>query len=188
MIVDTCWGHREIGQKNYWHVVPSMGPTAAMFYNNVAVGKGALLSASAGIRAEPHLENAQTPYSYLKLNDAKEAIFETVRKGQFPEKPSRLKSIYLFDDQSLVERALREWFPNEAKAVHECNVLVDARTHQADTTWLNCLPAEWEQCARKYWAGVMSESPFTETIVDGAIYFPKYRSFPSAASFLRIAS
>lgn len=155
-----------------------------MFYNNVRVAKGALLSVSAGIRAEPHIENAQTPYSFSRLGDGKEAIFENVRKDKFPTHPSRLKSIYLFDDYSLVERALAEWFSNESKTVHECRVLIGSAIHKADTTWLNSTPIDWEACASKYWAGTMSDTPFPETIIDGAIYFPTHEEFPCPTTFL----
>lgn len=185
MIVDTCWGPREISEKQYWHLVPNNGSNAMMFYNNVKVGKGALLSVSAGIKAEPHIENAQTPYSFSRLGDGKEAAFESVRKDIFPKHPSRLKSIYLFDDYSLVERALTEWFLNVSKTIHECRVLIDSTIHKADTTWLNCNPANWEECANKYWAGTMSDNPFPETIVDGAIYFPAFDTFPCPTSFVR---
>ncbi len=185
MIVNTCWGHCEISEKQYWHLVPNRGSNAMMFYNNVKVGKGALLSVSAGIRTEPNIESAQTPYSFSRLGDGKETVFESVRKDTFPKHPSRLKSIYLFDDYGLVERALAEWFSNEEKTIHECRVLIGSAIHKADTTWLNCNPANWEECANKYWAGTMSEKPFPETIVDGAIYFPTYENFPCPTSFVR---
>ncbi len=184
MIVDTCWGSREVSEKQYWHLVPKRGTNAMMFYNNVMVGKGALPSVSAGIRAEPHIENAQTPYSFSRLGDGKEEVFEKVRKEAYPMHPSRLKSIYLFDDYSLVERALAEWFSNEQKTVHECRVLFGSAIHKADTTWLNCYPNDWQECAKKYWAGTMSDNPFPETIVDGAIYFPAYGAFPSPANLM----
>ena len=184
MIVDTCWGPRAVTEKQFWHLVPTDGTNAAMFYNNVRVGKGALLSVSAGIRSEPHIENAQTTYSFSRLGDSKEATFERVREDNFPTRPSRLKSIYLFDDYSLVERALAEWFSNELKTVHECRVLIESTIHKADAAWLNCVPNDWEEYANKYWAGIMSISPFPETIVDGAVYFPTYETFPSPTSFL----
>ena len=184
MIVDTCWGPRAVTEKKFWHLVATEGMKAMTFYNNVSVGKGALLSVSAAIRSERHIESAQTPYSFSRLSDGKEAAFENVRKNNFPTRPSRLKSIYLFDDYGLVERALTEWFKNEPKAVHECRVLAESTVHRADTAWLNCLPNDWEDCANKYWSGMMSVSPFPETIVDGAIYFPTYESFPSPTSFL----
>lgn len=184
MIVDTGLGAREVSEKQFWHLVPAVGPNAMMFYNNVSVGKGALPSISATIRSDPNLENAQTPYSFSRLGDSKEAVFEKVRKDNFPTRPSRLKSIYLFDDYSLVERALTEWFSNENKTVHECRVLIGSAIHKADTAWLNCASNAWEECANKYWEGMMSVSPFPEVIVDGTVYFPTYETFPKPTNFL----
>ena len=186
-VVDTCWGSRLAATQQYWHVVPTAGVNAMIFYNNVMVHKGALLSVSAGIQAEPHLQNAHTPYSFSRLNDEKEMVFEQIRRTEFSSKPPRLKSLYLFDNYTLVERALAEWFPNERKNVHECRILIDGNcnVHKADTVWLNSQPTDWERCARNYWEGNLSDNPFPEIIVDGAIYFPAYETIPSPASFIR---
>ncbi|HLP98392.1 MAG TPA: hypothetical protein VK149_08100 [Sideroxyarcus sp.] len=185
MIVNTCWGPTMAGTQQYWHLVPTVGTNAMIFYNNVMVHKGALLSVSAGIRAEPHLLNAQTPYSFSRLNDEKEMLFERIRNSEFPDRPPRLKSLYLFDNYQLVEKALAEWFQNEPKNVHECRILLNSNVHRADTVWLNSLPTDWEKCARNYWEGKMSDNPFPEIIVEGAIYFPAHEAFPSPATFVK---
>lgn len=132
-VVDTCWGARPIDDQPYWHLVAAGG----FFFNNVRVGKGALLSVSAGIEAAPAIENAHTPYSLSRMRDGGEQVFEEIRKTKYPTRPRRLKSLYVFDDYSLVERALREWFPNERKVPHECRLLLGAVIHKADTAWLN---------------------------------------------------
>jgi len=176
-IVDTCWGPREIDEKPYWHLVPPSGTYADIFKNNVRVGKGALLSVSAGIEAEPHLENAHTPYSLSRRDDKKEKVFEEVRQKSFPMCPSRLKTIYVFDDYALVERALKEWFSKEPKMVYECRIMTGSITHRADTTWLNCSSEQWVNCAYKYWSGEMSNDPFPEVRVHGVLYFPKWVEF-----------
>lgn len=183
MIVDTCWGPKQIDEKPYWHFVPTRGTNAMLFYNNVSIGKGALLSVSAGIQAEPHLENAHTPYSLCRIDDRKERVYEKIRTEKYPTCPSRLKSVYLFDDPNLVERALNSWFRQEPKEVHECRLLAGAVTHKADTTWLNCHEDEWVNCANKYWSGLMSNDAFPEMIVHGAIYFPNYKEFPKPSDF-----
>lgn len=103
-IVETCWGPRPIDDAPYWHLVG----LSWLFYNNARVGKGALLSVSAGIEAEPHIHNAHTPYSLARLNDEKEVLFEEVRRTRYPHCPSRLKTLYVFDDYTLVQRALTE--------------------------------------------------------------------------------
>lgn len=171
-VVETCWGPRQIDDAPYWHLIG----ISWLFYNNVRVGKGALLSVSAGIEAEPHIHNAQTPYSLARRDDAKETLFEEIRCTRYPHRPSRMKTLYIFDDYSLVQRAQMEWFPNEKKIVHECRVLVGSVTHKADTTWLNALPNQWTVNAQKYWEGVMTAAPFPEVLVHGAIYFPDWES------------
>ena len=175
-IVNTCWGPRPIDDQPYWHLVAKGG----FFYNNVRVGKGALLSVSAGIEAEPAIENAHTPYSLSRLQDGKEKVFEEIRQTKFPTRPPRLKSLYVFDDFALVERALKEWFTNEPKIPHECRLLIGAVTHKADAVWLNANPEQWRENAVKYWEGAMTASPFPEVLVHGALYFPDWQKFPAA--------
>ncbi|MDE3021721.1 MAG: hypothetical protein KGI54_07650 [Pseudomonadota bacterium] len=184
MTIDTCWGRRKIHEKPYWHLVSTQPSAGLTFYQNIRVYKGVMPTISALIKAEPHLENAQTHYSYAKINDEKEKLFEKVRQDKYPALPSRLKTIYLFDDYALVERALKDWFENDPRNVHECRILVGSNTHKADTEWLNCHQNEWEQCSHKYWNGIMSPNAFPEVIVDGVIYFPNYTSFPCPSSFL----
>jgi hypothetical protein len=175
-VVDTCWGPRPIDDQPYWHLIAAGG----LFYNNVHVGKGALLSVSAGIEAEPVIENAHTPYSLSKMQDGKEQVFEEIRKARYPTRPPRLKSLYVFDDYGLVQRALREWFPNERKTPHECRILLGAVIHKADTAWLNANSEQWRQNAEKYWQGAMTQNPFPEVLVHGALYFPDWQKFPAA--------
>lgn len=172
-IVETCWGSRLFDDAPYWHLVG----TSWLFRNNVRVGNGALLSVSACIEAEPQIQNAQTPYSFARRGDAKEELFEEIRLAGYPHRPSRLKTLYVFDDFTLVQRALIEWFPNKNKIVHECRILLGSNTHKADTEWLNGLPEQWPGNAKRYWEGAMTETPFPEVLVDGAIYFPGWESF-----------
>lgn len=175
-IVETCWGPRPVDDTHYWHLMGA----SFLFYNNVRVGKGALLSVSAGIEAEPELKNAHTPYSSSRLNDQKEALFEGIRRARYPYCPSRLKCLYIFDDYELVQRALAEWFPNDEKAVHECRIIAGSVIHKADANWLNAVPDQWAVAAKKYWEGEMSDAPFPEVLVHGALYFPGWQEFPSS--------
>jgi hypothetical protein len=176
-LVETCWGIKEISTSSYWHLASNDWNYTAIFKNNVRVGKGALLSVSAGIAAEPGIINAQTPYSLRNINNDKERIFEEIRLEHYPNLPSRLKSLYIFDSYSLVEKSLIEWFPNQQKIIHECRVLNDAIVHKADTVWLNTLSHQWSDAAHKYWSGEASTSYFPETLVQGAIYFPDWEQW-----------
>lgn len=78
---------------------------------------------TAMIAGDPALDNAQTPYSMSRLNDGKEAAFEAARVAINPALPPRLKSLYVFADRALAERALAEWFPGETKQILECRVV-----------------------------------------------------------------
>ena len=138
------------------------------------------MSVSAGIEAEPAIENAHTPYSFSRHQDGKEKVFEEIRQTRFPTRPPRLKSLYVFDDFALVERALREWFTNEPKIPHECRLLIGAVTHKVDTVWLNANSEQWRENAVKYWEGTMTANPFPEVLVHGALYFPDWQKFPAA--------
>lgn len=175
-IVDTCWGPRPIDDQPYWHLISPSG----LFYNNVRVGKGALLSVSAGIEAEPIISSAQTPYSFARLTDEKEAVFEELRQTKYPTRPPRLKTLYAFDEYRLVDRALKEWFPGGQKIVHECRLLLGSVIHRADTAWLNCSSNMWQEYAEKYWQGVMGRNPFAEVLIHGALYFPDWESYSPA--------
>jgi len=175
VLLDTCWGPREVIDTPYWHLIPEHG---GLFYNNVRVGKGALLSVTAGIQAEPHLENAQTPYSLNTIHDAKERVFEEIRLKHYPTCPPRLKTLYVFDDPDIAERARAEWFRDEPKIVHECRILAGSVVHRADSIWLNCPRSDWQACAHRYWRGDVSENPFPEVLVHGALYFPDWQTFP----------
>lgn len=176
-IVETYWRPREIDDKPYWHLVSPH----SFFYNNVRVGKGVLLSVSAAIQAEPQIHNAHTPYSLTIIDDEKEQVFEQVRQEKFPVCPPRLKTLYVFDEYALVERALKEWFSNEGKVVHECRILIGSITCKVDTVWLNSSREQWRDYAEKYWSGQMSKNPFPEILVHGALYFPKWKEFPQKA-------
>ncbi|MBC8462319.1 MAG: hypothetical protein H8D67_30485 [Deltaproteobacteria bacterium] len=175
-LVETCWGPRQIDDKPYWHFVSP----SSFFYNNVRFGKGALLSVSTGIQAEPGIEKAQTLYSLSRTHDEKEKVFEEIRQTGFPACPPRLETLYVLDEYRFVERAQKKWFLNDPKEVHEYRILIGSITHRADTVWLNSLPEQWRDYAQKCWNGEMSQNPFPEVLVHGALYFLDWETFPSA--------
>lgn len=124
------------------------------------------------------MARAQTPYSFSRRDDSKERLFERVRAERYAALPTRLKSLFVFDDYSLVERAQREWFSDSPKLVYECRIAEGAITHRADAQLLNAHSEEWEENASLYWSGRMTTRPFPEILVRGALYFPNWQSFP----------
>ena len=135
-IVTTFRGPCPIHNRPYWHLASPNG----FFHHNVRCGRGELASISCAIAADPNLENAQTPYSMARLSDAKEAVFENVRRAKFPNHPPRLKALFVFDDLALAERALKEWFPKEQRPLHECRI-VGVRT-PTKLTLIGLMPAQ----------------------------------------------
>jgi hypothetical protein len=174
-IVTTFRGPRIVHNRPYWH----LASFKSVFYHNVRCGRGELASISCAIAANPGLENAQTPYSMSRLSDVKEAVFENVRRAKFPDRPQRLKALFVFDDRALAERALKEWFTNEQRPFHECRIVIESNIHKADSLWLNASAEQFEENAAKYWQGEMTARPFPEVIVNGALYFPDWESFPA---------
>ncbi len=164
-----------VHNRPFWHVVSPHG----FFHHNVRCGRGELASVSCAIATDPNLEKAQTPYSIARLSDVKEAVFEYVRQADFPDRPQRLKALFVFDDLALAQRALKEWFPNEHRLLYECRIVCGSSIHKAGALWLNARVAQFEEHAARYWQGVMTESPFPEVIVNGALYFPGWESFPA---------
>lgn len=173
-IVKTYWGERLIDDRPYWHLASPFP-----FYNNVRCGYGEVHSISATIAANPALTQAQTAYSAGRGDDAKESIFEEVRRARFSTLPPRLKSFFVFDDKALADRANAEWFKNENRAVHECRLVLGSIIHKADAKWLEAPSEHWKESAEKYWSGGLSDSPFPEIIVQGYLYFPDWKEFPA---------
>lgn len=164
-------------EQPFWHLVQA--EYAWVFHNNVRVGCGALASVSALIHADPSMAGGRTPYSFSRRDDSKERLLERVRSERFAALPTRLKSLFVFDDCSLVERAQHEWFSDSPKLVYECRVAEGAITHRADAQLLNAQSDGWEENANLYWSGSMTAQPFPEILVRGTLYFPNWQSFPT---------
>jgi len=177
MIIKANKNTFEFNDKTFWHLVPADSLTARIFYNNINCGEGVIFSTSFVETIIPNLKDVHTPYSLSNINDEKEKMFELIRKEHYRPKPTRLKSMFLFDSEQLAQKAIESWFQNERRKLHECKVASDASIHKADTYWLNCNEEDWIEFAHKYWTGEMSNSPFQEILVNGALYFPEWRDF-----------
>ena len=156
---------------SYWHLMPTNG---GLIRNNARVGKGVLYSVSA-IAALPGLSQAVTPYFLGAFNQPREIVWEKARP---PALPSRLKSFYCFESKDLAERAAREWFGNELRTPLELRIATTARVHRCDAKLLEAPEVDWQMSAERYWKGEMTEKPFPETLVHGAVYFPDWEQFP----------
>lgn len=174
-LVETCWGPTPIGDVPYWLLVAP----SSRFYKSVRLGRGGVLTFEAAIAHDSAFELALTPPSMIAAQFPREQIFEEVRQTVNPRLPSRLRSAHIFDDQALVERASKERYPNEQRTAHECRLIVGSLIHRADSTWLDADRSQWKESAEKYWNGLMTQTPFPEVLVQGALYFPHWRGLPA---------
>jgi hypothetical protein len=127
---------------------------------------------------EPGLSEAVSHYSFAKLGDPKEAVWEGVRRQSFAHLPSRLKSFYCFENIDLADRAAKEWFGNESRTPLELRITTAAVMHRCDAKLLETTADDWPGSADRYWKGEMTNQPFPEIIVDGPVYFPGWEQFP----------
>lgn len=162
----------------YWHRVAA----PITFYDTVHMHQGKLRSPSL-TSGEPDGPGCDPPDPGREGAEAREALFEEVRRARFPGLPSRLSALFVFDDYGVAQRARIERWAGEG-ALHECRALPGAVTHRADGRWLEGRPGDWRTNADSYWRGTMSPDPLPEVIVHGILYFPGSESFPTAQDFL----
>jgi hypothetical protein len=155
----------------YWHLTPARG---ANLLNQVHVGKGIIHSMTA-IRRTPGLSQAVTRYGVFG-NAEKEDAWERARQAVDKNLPTRQHDLFLFDDKAMADRARQTWFPNEDRLLIDARIAVGSRIHRADSRWLDCGPPQWGENAERYWRGEMTDEPFPEIVVDGAVYFPGWET------------
>lgn len=167
----TCRGRiHALLEGTYWHLTKA----GDFLLHNAVLHEGLSLSVSA-IAEEPGLQNAVTPYALKVMNDPKEQAWENVRRAINPNLPSRSKSLYVFDREDLAQAAMAQWFPRERRSLIRTRVVAGSAMHRADARWLDCVDAGmWEGHASCYWRGIMTEQPFPEVLVHGAVFFPEW--------------
>ncbi|MET8518475.1 hypothetical protein [Nocardioides sp. NPDC004968] len=90
----------------------------------------------------------------------REALWELVRKREYPTVPSRLTAAYYYDDEQVARNGMREGDQGRAPNLYEVELVTPmAATHRADlhlwerAWWDAHQPTEAESIARAYWAG-----------------------------------
>lgn len=182
MIVSTWRGRQGASDELYWHVVPSAGQWAEMFFNKVRVGKGELSSVSVFNEVYGGTAEAQSGYGMKSRGDDKEQEFERVRRDHFPDKPSRIDALFLFDEPQCAEDAAAHWFADEKRLIVEARLLSGALVHRGDAGWLDLAEVQGhDSCAPAYWRGELTPQPSPEIIVHGRAFFPQWKEFPTEA-------
>ena len=144
---------------------------------NVFLSKGFLISDSVTALTEG-LQDVTTPYAFSRQDDPKEKLWERIRESEYPQKPSRKKAFFLFDEQDTALHAKETWFPGEERRILNVRVLCGSMLHRGDSRWLDSFVNEWEENARKYWAGEMTKDPTPEVILHGVAFFPDWEEPP----------
>ena len=96
-----------------------------------------------------------------------EAVFELIRRAEFPEKPSRFQSIY--GCETIEEaKAFRDKYPQyngkQSSTIWEVEC---AKGYKVDMNWLNTGNTFLDSIllAKKYWGGVPSLTPMWEILM-----------------------
>jgi hypothetical protein len=159
--------------ESYWHLTPETG---GLIRHNARLAKGVIMSV--GVTAMMGLSGATTRHAMSAAENAKEQLWERTRLQINEALPSRMKALYCFEKRELADRAAREWFGNEARLTLKLRITTTALTHTGDAMLLEAREQDWQDAAEQYWKGKMTDRPFPETVVQGAVYFPDWESFP----------
>jgi hypothetical protein len=164
-----------VGLRPYWHLIGSGG---GILLHNVRNHEGICWSMSV-VRTVPDLQDVFTMYGKFNPSPEKEKVWEEARLTINPALPTRMHSFFLFDDETIANRANDSWFAGQNRLKVEARVTVGARTHRADGRWIEDSDAgRWRFNAEQYWRGEMTSNPLAEIIVEGAIYFPGWKKPP----------
>jgi hypothetical protein len=143
--------------------------TDFILLNNLKVCKGFLASPSF-MNASTGVEGAVSMYQVLNQHQDKEAVFETIRKAEFPNCPSRLGAIYCFVDIKDATYANAAWWKN-GRMIVEAEPSDVISMGVFDSKQLN-VSNGFEDAARKYFSGEHSAEPLLEAVITGRIYIP----------------
>lgn len=119
-----------------------------------------------------------SPYSSFTNEQEKEEKWETVRKKEFPNLPSRKNALFLFDDKNSLEAAMTSWWSGQKRLELTAQIPEGAKIHKADAKLLDCNMCDYDQNAHAYWSGDTTDKPIFEIVVQGIVFFPDWESFP----------
>ena len=158
-----------------WHLTQA----DSFLLRNAFLGKG-FTSTMSAVAAATSNTGFVSPYQTLNVNKEKEELWEKVRQDIAPTQPSRLGAIFMFEDETAVERARQRWFKDEQRLAVRVMAFPPpvSLLHRADTEWLNYPREEWGEAAAHYWHGTVSQSPLFELVVHGQVYFPDWEHRP----------
>lgn len=158
----------------YFHVI-GFDCFAKMMMHNTKLREGLCPSGSVLAPFMPE-GTIISPYSSFNDNQGKEAVWERIRRSGFPNLPSRIGALFLFDGEAAMEKARQNWWPHRECMYLEVEIR-DGTTHRADAQWLNSPERQWEESAHAYWSGTATADPIHEVLLHGYAYFPEWQTF-----------
>lgn len=165
--------------RTYWHVIGD-DVHAGMMLNNTRLRKGMLWTGEIMRQILGPLQSKHmiiSPYATFNTQPQKEKIWEDIRLSEYPNLPSRREALFLFETKDDLERASQKWWPGRPRRCLQA-VVQQGFVHKADACLLDCFEPEWPDKARAYWSGGRTADPLFEVVVQGAIYFPEWETFP----------
>jgi hypothetical protein len=143
-------------------------PTDVMFTNNLKVCKGIFPSPSFVRAVDDNLKSMVTSYEVMHTDKEKESVFERVRSEHYPNKPSRMGAIYLFQNYETALGANEKWWDNK-RDLYETKIQNGSVVLVADSEWLNCTPQDYENNAHNYFQEKTTENSIIEVVVMGVV-------------------
>lgn len=163
--------HVELLDGEYWHLVD---PDSQLL-GNAFLGKGLIASGSVMARSIP---GAGSSYGLFNQHTRKERAWEDVRVQNYPQRPSRINALFLFDDRATALGANRDWFGGQRVAL-KARIVRGSNHFVADARSLDAAnESAWITQATHYWAGIETSEPVHEVIVDGWVFFPEWQLPP----------
>ena len=113
-----------------------------------------------------HVNELNLFYDVDKCNFIWEFIWDIVRHTAFPHEPSRMESLFLFDNIEVTQQFIDDFHEGEAFEVAEVE-LSNSKVHKYDMSWFTLTDGDQTidevfEFARKYWRGEASSNPVWE--------------------------
>ena len=117
-----------------------------------------------------HKEESQLCYDWGNDHYLWEFIWEMVRNNEFPQMPSRMESLFLFDNLDNA-KDFKTRFRDENYQIANVN-LIEGTTQSFDMNWFSDVPAditilEAQNYARNYWSQKRTPNPIIEVLFQG---------------------
>ena len=163
----------------FYHAVPTdrTTPDSLVFCHNLTLNNGELIAESyKRIPGSGHLNHGfQSLYEMFNVEKEKEECFESIRGRLCPHRPSRLGSIFLFDDRTKAEECNLQWWQG-SRSILEAEI-VEGTFGRFDGKHLDSRRQNWQTAALMYWKGMRSDSPRIEVVVQGIVQLHGFEQF-----------